>query len=588
MDIKAYLKERPLLFDGAMGTYLAQKTGGAPAQCELYNLSHPDLISGIHREYLAAGARAIKTNTFGANLPALGGDGALLRDVVQMGWRLACDAAMGYADVWPFADIGPVPPETEDPAAAYCQVADLFLAEGADRFLFETHSTAQGVPEAAAHIRAACPGAYIILSLAVAPDGFTRDGLDGRALYAQMKATGLFDAVGFNCVSGAHHLLQLVKTLDHTGAALSVMPNAGYPRVIGSRTFFKSDPAYFGEKLAELAQAGAAILGGCCGTTPEHIAQAARALGDRPPVSAAAPSAPAEAQAKPASLNRLKAKLDAGLMPVAVELDPPAGDDLTKFMAGAWTLKGAGVDAITLADCPIARARMDSSIVACKLRRELNIDPLPHMTCRDRNMNAIKALLLGLSTEDVHNVLVITGDPVPTAERDEVKSVFNFNSRKLAKYISTLNETEFSTPFQICGALNVNANKFDLQLSLAREKVKNGVSVFFTQPVLSRRAVENLKKAHETLNAKIMGGIMPVVSYRNATFMNSEIPGIRVDDEIIAMYEGKTKEECRAMAVDLSVKIAREIAPYIDGYYLMTPFSRVDIICDILKEIKKE
>jgi homocysteine S-methyltransferase len=269
-----------------------------------------------------------------------------------------------------------------------------------------------------------------------------------------------------------------------------------------------------------------------------------------------------------------------------VELDPPVDDDVTFFMEGVQALRSAGADAVTIADCPVGRPRADSSLLACKVKRELGVEPLPHMTCRDRNLNATKALLLGLSMEGVHNVLLVTGDPIPTESRDEVKSVFNFNSRKLAKYVSGLNESVLQTPFRIFGALNLNAKNFERQLQIAQEKEENGVSGFLTQPVLSEEALKNLKLARQTLNGKILGGIFPVVSHRNACFLNNEIAGMRVCDEIIALYEGKEKAEAEDLAVTISARIAREIAPYTDGYYLMTPFRRVALMTRILAEIK--
>ena len=211
--------------------------------------------------------------------------------------------------------------------------------------------------------------------------------------------------------------------------------------------------------------------------------------------------------------------------------------NIAAFLKGAQTLKAAGVDTVTIADCPIARAKVDSSLLACKLKRELDIDPLPHMTRRDRNINATKALLLGLQIEDVHNILVVTGDPVPNAERDEVKSVYNFNSRKLAKFISTLNQELFPTPFYICGALNPNAKNFAVQLRLAAEKIESGVSLFLTQPVFTEQAIENIRLAKETLHTRILGGIMPLVSYRNARFMSSEVAGVVVPEELVEQYK---------------------------------------------------
>ena len=348
---------------------------------------------------------------------------------------------------------------------------------------------------------------------------------------------------------------------------------------------FQGTPDYFGQKLAEIHQAGASIVGGCCGTTPAHIAGAAKALAAPRrtvfPVRTGGAPEPRPA----ASANTLAEKLDGGRRVVAVELDPPVDDGIAFFLEGVKRLRDAGADAVTIADCPIGRPRADSSLLACKLKRELGVEPLPHMTCRDRNLNATKALLLGLSIEGVHNVLLVTGDPIPSEDRDEVKSVFNFNSRRLAAYVSGLNENVLRTPFRIFGALNVNAKNFAAQLSVAREKEACGVSGFLTQPVLSREALENLKLARQTLRGKILGGIYPVVSHKNACFLNNESAGMRICEEITALYEGRDREEAEAVAVAVSARIAGEIAPYTDGLYLMTPFKRVALMERILREI---
>ena len=257
------------------------------------------------------------------------------------------------------------------------------------------------------------------------------------------------------------------------------------------------------------------------------------------------------------------------------------------YLEGVRHLRAAGVDAITIADCPVGIPRVDSSLIACKLKRELEIEPIPHMTCRDRNLNAIKALLLGLSVEDIHNVLLVTGDPMPTDLHEEEKSVFNCNSRKLAKFVSSLDENSVDTPFKIYAALNINAKNFDIQLKIAKEKEENGVVCFMTQPVLSERGFENLKRARKELSAKILGGIYPIVSYRNACFMHNEITGVEVTSEIRHMYEGKTRDEGKAIALNISTDIAGKMADYVDGYYIMTPFNRVKLVSKIIKAIKE-
>ncbi|MBE6964174.1 MAG: bifunctional homocysteine S-methyltransferase/methylenetetrahydrofolate reductase [Ruminococcaceae bacterium] len=585
-DIRAYLKQgRPLLFDGAMGTLFASRPGCAEGRCEQADLECPEEILNIHKAYLEAGCRAIKTNTFSVGVEVAEGREQEAQQIIEAACRLAKEAAEPY-DAWVFADLGPAPQGTRlTPAELYCRQAELFLEQGVTHFLVETLPTDAGIAELAAHLKQRCPEAYLIVSFAVGADGVTREGLSGKELFRRTAALAGVDAVGFNCVSGPHHLLEYIQTLDLTGVTLSVMPNAGYPTVLGRRTVFGGSAEYFGEKLAQIARSGAAIVGGCCGTTPEHIACAAAALKD------GAALQPQQRQEKPRTWDRqpgrntLAEKLDAGKRVIAVELDPPADDDIGFFMEGVQALQQAGADAITIADCPVGRPRADSSLLACKVKRELGIEALPHMTCRDRNLNATKALLLGLSIEGVHNVLLVTGDPIPTEHRDAVKTVFNFNSRKLARYVSDLNG-QLSSPFRIFGALNLNAKNFAMQLKIAKEKEENGVTGFLTQPVLSAEALENLKLARQELRGKILGGIFPVVSHRNACFLNNEISGMRVCDEIVALYEGKERAEAEELAVSISAAIAREIEPYVDGYYLMTPFKRVELMTRILHEIR--
>ena len=584
-DARTYLRGGgTLLFDGAMGTCFAALPGRADQRCELANLTAPEEVAAIHRAYLDAGCRAVKTNTFTAGVDLAQGREELAGRIIEAACRLAMDCAAPYG-AYVFADLGPAPEGAQlSRGECYRRQAELFLAQGVHNFLLETLPTDDGVADLARYMMQHCPQGCLIVSFAVAFDGSTREGRSGAELFRRAAALPGVDGVGFNCVSGPHHLLEYVRGLDLSilgGKALSVMPNAGYPTVLGRRTAYQGAPDYFGEKLAQIAQAGAAIVGGCCGTTPDHIAHAAAALARAPRPSAPKPAAKPIPRPAP-SANTLADKLDRGERVIAVELDPPADDDISFFLEGVRTLDAAGADAVTIADCPIGRPRADSSLLACKLRRELGVEPLPHLTCRDRNLNATKALLLGLSMEGVHNVLLVTGDPIPSQDRDAVKSVYNFNSRKLARYVSSLNDELFRTPFRIFAALNVNAANFDVQLRLAREKEESGVSGFLTQPVLSREALGNLKAARDVLRGKILGGIYPVVSYKNACFLNNEIAGMRIGPELAALYQGKDREEAEELAVRISVRIAGELTTYTDGLYLMTPFRRVALMARIL------
>ena len=590
IDVRAHLARKPLLFDGGMGTYYKAKPG---TECEQGNLLDPAGVRKVHREYLAAGAEAIKTNTFG--LPRM----AAARQpdwqaLARAGWKLAAEAAVETGAAV-FADLGPAPDTEAAPAGSiYTAVARCFVEQGAKNFLFETLSSDAGVLEAVQAVKAQVPDAFVLVSFAVLPDGYTREGMYSKDLVRRMTESGIVDAVGFNCVSAPGAMRTLVQQLGSTALPLSVMPNAGYPVVTRTQVKYQGKPEYFAKELARIAAEGVRVLGGCCGTTPAHIAALRAALDSLPAVEKAAPAVQVSTPEAPTveKDDTFLRKLNAGKKVIAIELDSPKDADLTNYLAGAKRLQAAGADLLTIADCPIARARMDSSLVACRVHRELGLCTLPHMTCRDRNLNATKALLLGLYAEGVREVLAITGDPIPTAERDEVKNVYQFNSRKLAQYIVSLagEGREMPSPMTVFGALNLNARNFEVELRRAGEKLENGMSGFLTQPVLSEQAVENLRRTRETLGerAKILAGIMPVVSQRNAIFMENEVNGIHVAEDIIEAFAGLDREQGEALGLEISLKMAREALPYADGFYLMTPFNRVALMERLIARLKTE
>lgn len=589
-DIRELLQARPLLFDGAMGTYYKAAPG---VECEQANLTDPAGVLAVHREYLAAGADAVKTNTF--SLPRLAAAHAPgWEQLAQAGWQLAVQAA-GETGAAVFADLGPAPDTEAVPAGqVYTAVAKQFAALGARNFLFETLSSDAGLLDAVGAIKAEVPDAFVLVSFAVLPDGYTREGMYCKDLARRMQESGIVDAVGLNCVSAPGAMRTLAKQLGGT-LPLSVMPNAGYPVVTRTQVKYQGRPEYFARELGRLAAEGTVqILGGCCGTTPAHIAALRAELDSLPVVEKTAP-AEEFSTAKERTVENEDAflrKLNAGEKVIAIELDSPRNADLTGYLEGAKKLQAAGADLLTIADCPIAQARMDSSLVACRVHRELGLCTLPHMTCRDRNLNATKALLLGLYAEGVREVLAITGDPIPTAERDEVKNVYQFNSRKLAQYIVSLagEGREMPGPMTVFGALNLNARNFDVELRRAKEKLENGMSGFLTQPVLSAQAVENLKKSRETLgaDAKILAGIMPVVSQRNAIFMENEINGIHVEDWIIEKFAGLDRAQGEELGLAISLEMAKAALPYADGFYLMTPFNRVALMERLIGRLKQE
>ena len=590
-DIRAFLSRKPLLFDGGMGTYYKAAPG---TDCEQANLTDPAGVRKVHAEYLAAGADAIKTNTFG--LPRLAaGHAPGWEKLADAGWKLAAEAA-AETGAAVFADLGPAPDTEAVPAAqVYTAVAERFAALGAKNFLFETLSSDVGILEAVRAVKAQVPEAFVLVSFAVLPDGYTREGVYCKDLVRRMTESGCVDAVGLNCVSAPGAMRTLARGLAGGALPLSVMPNAGYPVVTRTQVRYQGKPEYFARELSGLAAEGAVrILGGCCGTTPAHIAALRAALDALPERKLSSePAKLSTTEVKPVeNEDAFLRKLNAGEKVIAIELDSPRNADLTAYLEGARKLQAAGADLLTIADCPIAQARMDSSLVACRVHRELGMCALPHMTCRDRNLNATKALLLGLYAEGVREVLAITGDPIPTAERDEVKNVYQFNSRKLAQYIVSLagEGREMPSPLTVFGALNLNARNFDVELRRAVEKLENGMTGFLTQPVLSEQAVQNLQQARQTLGpeAKILAGILPVVSQRNAIFMENEVNGIHVDAAIIDRFAGLDRAAGEELGIEISVQAAKAALPYADGFYLMTPFNRVALMERLIARLKEE
>lgn len=568
-------------FDGAFGTYYFQLTGDA-APCESANLSHPDTVSSIHHAYLKAGADAIKTNTFALHAPTFpdAGEREALR---AAGYRLACQAARpGSALV--FCDIGPVlDDESIDPASAYLEAARSFLALGGTHFLFETQQEFTPLLPALEAVRRAVPDAFIAVTFAVSQDGYSKKGLSALSLLSAASGHPAVSLTGLNCVCGPVHMAELFRRLPPLETPLVAMPNAGYPSQVGGRTFFQDNAAYFAEKMADLYAARHVVVGGCCGTTPEHIRRTLLALSGRsqdamPFVSV--DSAPTPQRTRSPLSQPLPEKF------VAVELDPPLDADFAPLVHGARLLQAAGVDMLTIADSPLARTRADSIMSAAILQRETGLPVLPHLSCRDKNHIAIKGSLLGACYEGIHQILAVTGDPIMQEVFSRRSAVFNFNSYELISFISELNRDVFvHAPFAVGGALNVNAPCFDAELQRALKKEACGASFFLTQPLYTPAAIENLALARRTLSGKLLAGFMPPASYKNALFLHNEVSGVDIPPAVLRALEGKDQPEAWDISVSYIADLMRQAAPHCDGYYLMTPLKKVELIVRLMQAV---
>ena len=566
-----------LIFDGAFGTYYFEKTGDE-RPCEEANLTAPQTVKQIHREYIKAGCDAIKTNTFSCAASAAG---ERLHRLISAGYRLANEAAQ-ESGCQVYCDIGGI--EDDDAAQKYLDAAGIFISLGGKNFLFETLSEFEPLLPAIELIRSSISDSKIIISFAVSQEGYTRKGKYYRRLLE--AAANVTDICGLNCMCGPAHMLELIRSLG-SGLRLIAMPNSGYPASINGRMEYRSSPEYFASKLQQISQLGVVAVGGCCGTTPRHIKLAAEAVrtasercADRSDVSIEHISASPRH-----SVSREK-QPDRKL--IAVELDPPADTDFSHMIQGACAMRDAGADLITVTDSPLARTRADSFLISAKLRREADIEVMPHLSCRDRNHIALKGALIAGSIEGISKVLAVTGDAIAHSSQGE-RGVFACNSFQLISMISELNADLLQGhEYTIACALNVNAPNFDAELKRASKKRECGASVFYTQPVFSDEAISNVSRAREALGSAVCVGIMPPAGYKNAVFLANEVPGVDIPQEVIDALKDKPQEQAFEISCNFAMSVIERVFDSAYGFYLMTPLRKWQLTSKLTALIRQQ
>lgn len=592
MQIREYLKNARLITDGAMGTYFETKYPGEETMAEKCNLSAPDKIKEIHFEYIKNGAKLIRTNTFAANTMFLE-DMDMVKKVVKKGYEIAVEAVNeSDAEVFVAADIGPIYDSqflgTEQVLEEYFAICDTFLECGADIFVLETQSEMTYIKAVTEYLKKK-RDVFTIVQFSVDKSGYTRIGLGMERIVQKISAMDSVDAYGFNCGVGAAHLSKLLSQITFSGEKyITALPNAGYPIKLRGKTVYGDNRKYFVEMMEKIAELGVEILGGCCGTTPEYIGDVWRNLADKP--LGKKKTGLGSTQALEPKVLPVEDKIKKGEKVYIVELDPPFDTDISKVMQGAALLKEAGVDLMTLADSPMARTRMDAGKLAAKVQREIGIAVMPHISCRDKNVIAMRSGILGDYMNDLRHFLVVTGDPVARENRGAITPVFDFNSIRFMEYLAQMNEDVFSKePVYYGGALNYHGANPDAICKRVRQKMEMGCSMFLTQPIYSREDMERITYIKEQTGAKIMCGIMPLVSYKNALFMANEMPGIRIPRETVERYAPEmTREEAEVVGIDLAVELAQALQDVADGYYFMTPFNRAGMIAEIIKKIKEK
>jgi homocysteine S-methyltransferase len=592
--IKDYLQNNVLIFDGAMGTYYSEITGNDVSYCEFANLNDRDTIKKIHNEYIKAGAKLIRTNTFSANTYDLGVSLDKLKDIIKSGVDIAKEVIKD-ASVYIGASIGPIKVDNlnetmDDILNEYKFIIDCFFDNNINIFVFETFSNYIHLEEISKYIKSRNKDSFILVQFAVKPDGFTRDGISVNKLLKAVKAIKEIDAYGFNCGSGPTHISEIIRKIDIENDIVSALPNAGFPELIHERTVYPNNPKYFAKKINEIKAYGVSIIGGCCGTNPNYIKEISSLILENSKaikvISVNRVETHNENERK--IENSFKTKLDRNEFVVAIELSAPVDTNISKLIEGAKICKANNIDLVTVPDSPMSKVKADSSIIAAKIKREIGIDAMPHLCCRDKNTNAIRSTLIGSHIENIRNILAITGDPVSDASKVETKSVFNLNSFRLMELIKDMNEEIFEEDnILIGGALNLNVLNKEVEFNRMLKKVEKGAKFFLTQPIYDDDAIDFLKKIKERTNVKILAGLLPVVSYRNAVFLNNELPGVTIPDKYVKMFsENMSKEEAQEVGVNITVEIGKKLKGVSDGLYFITPFNRVNMLIEIIKQIR--
>ena len=604
---RARLARGPLLCDGAMGTLLYER--GVPFdRCfDALNLTDRELVLNVHLDYLRAGAELIETNTFGANPKKLDahGMGERIRDINWHGAKIAKEARdiIGRA-VWIAGSIGPlgkpVAPYGRIPAdvarAAFRVQINALVEGGVDVLILETFADLDELLEAVHTARAACD-LPVIAQMSFAEDGRTQYGHGPAEVVAALEQAGV-DVVGANCSVGSVPMLEVIQQMAALARVpLSAQPNAGFPAMVEGRYLYQSSPEHMAQYARRMVSAGAVLIGGCCGTTPVHIAAIGHAIADlRHATAGGTATAPAPPRAEPVvpaadQPTQLARKLGREFV-ISVEVDPPKGLDATKDLEGARLLKEAGADVIDVGDSPIGRIRMGALAMCMLIQQEVGIETIIHFTTRDRNLMGVQADLIGAHALGVRNVLALTGEP-PRGDYPNVTAVFDVDSPGLVRIIRQFNEgldlsgKSIGRParFLIGCALDMNPETLDRELPKLERKLEAGAQFFMTQPVYEPETLDLFERRAGKLPVPVLVGILPLQSFRHAEFLHNEVPGITIPTWVRDRMQASGnagREEGMRLARDLLDALVGRIA----GAYFMPSFGRYELVATLVREVR--
>ncbi|TJY43262.1 bifunctional homocysteine S-methyltransferase/methylenetetrahydrofolate reductase [Cohnella pontilimi] len=598
-DLRTALKERPLVGDGAMGTYLYQLGFPVGVSYEEFNLLKPNVIADVHSRYVKAGAQVIETNTFSAQRGKLSKYGLehKTEEIKAAGVSIARQAAGDNAYV-----VGAIGANragrrrnlrTSSIKRDFEEQIGALLAANPDGLLLETFFDFEEMSMALALIRKRSD-LPVICQFAVENAARTADGVPLADAFARLKDEGA-DVIGFNCRSGPNAILRAMETIPaDLGAPLSVFPNAGIPDYVDGEVIYSASPEYFAASAIRFADLGSRLIGGCCGTTPEHIAAIAGALktyipGAAASAPAAAPAARPVLTAEPAEppVSGGTGEQEPSLVElvrrrhtVIVELDPPRDLDIKRFMQGAQALKDAGADAVTMADNSLAVTRMSNMALGALVKETVGIRPLIHIACRDRNLIGTQSHMMGLDALGIDHVLAVTGDPAKFGDLPGSSSVYDLTSFEIIRMIKQLNEgVAFSgkplkqkAKFIVGAAFNPNVKYLEKAIERLERKIASGADYIMTQPVYDPALIERIAESTRHLSVPIFIGIMPLASGRNAEYLHNEVPGIQLSDEVRRRMSGLEGPAGRAEGVAIARELLDAAMEHFNGIYLITPF----------------
>ncbi|NPV77068.1 MAG: bifunctional homocysteine S-methyltransferase/methylenetetrahydrofolate reductase [Anaerolineae bacterium] len=605
---------RPVLFDGAMGTILHQRGIGFDECFDGLNLSQPAIVAEVHREYIEAGAQVIQTNTFGANRYKLARHGLeeKVKEINTAAVELANRVIMAsFKPVLVAGDVGPLGVrlapfgrvQLDEAIASFSEQISALANSGAHLIIIETMTDLYEVHAAIQAARRVAPHLPIIASMTFTRDDRTLLG-DSPSKVAQKINEDGADIIGVNCSGGPNQILRILKQMRQAvpHGRFSVMPNAGWPEQIGDRIMYPAAPEYFGEYALAFWQAGASVIGGCCGTTPKHIEAMAKALQSAPELNTIAglPISSLEGEeASPAEQpTELSNKISNKKFIIAVEMDPPRGLSTHKLLAGASLLTESGADVINVADSPMARMRMSPWAVCNLIQRKVGIETILHFPTRGRNLIRVQGDLLAAHALGVRNVFVVMGDPTAIGDYPNAMDNFDLVPSGLIKLIKqgfnmgvdhAGTNIGQPTTFLVGCALNLLPPDPIKEIKTLKKKIEAGADFILTQPIYDLKPIQSFYEMYNNLygplEIPLFVGILPLASSRHATFLNQEVPGITISEELVARMSSSGENGAKT-GVRIAIELIEGIKTLAQGIYLMPAFSRYDLAAEIIEEVR--